>query len=67
MRSRLDSTRMRRLCALAALAAGKAVDDDGEEGHDAVDDSLDTRGDGINNRHDDVADGAEHRLNLDGC
>jgi hypothetical protein len=66
-RSRLDSTRVCSLCAPAALAAGEAVDDDGEEGNDGVDDSLNTRGDGVNNRHDAVADGAEDRLDLKGC
>jgi hypothetical protein len=64
MRSRLDSTRVRGLCAPSGFAASQAVDDDGEEGDDGVDDSLNTRGDGVNDRHDAVADGAEHGLDL---
>lgn len=57
----LDSTRVRSSRAPTAAAAGKAVDDDGEEGDDCVDDCFETGGDGIHYGHDAVADGAELR------
>jgi hypothetical protein len=51
----------------ASLAAGQARDDDAEEGDDGVDDGLASGGDGVNNRHDAVADGAEDGLDLRPC
>jgi hypothetical protein len=48
----------------AALAACEAVNDDGEEGDDGVDDGFDTGGDGVDDGHDAVADRAEDGLDL---
>jgi hypothetical protein len=62
----LDSTSMVSACSRSpsALAACQAVDDDGEQRDDGVDDGFDSGSDGVNNRHDAVADCAEHGLDL---
>lgn len=51
----------------AATSAGEAADDDAEERDNGVDDGFETGSDGVNNRHDAVADGAEDALDLCGC
>ena len=60
-RPALDSTRVRGPlpAAAAATATGQAVDDDAEERDDGSDNSFKTGCDGIDNRHDAVANGAE--------
>lgn len=60
----LDSARMRGSPPAAALAAGKAADDDAEEADDGVDDGLDAGCDGVDNGHDAVADCPEDGLDL---
>lgn len=61
----LDSTRVRRPpSAAAATAACQAADDDAEERDDGVDDRLKTSGDGVDNGHDAVSDGAELEWNV---
>lgn len=67
--ARLDSASVRspRLHApatRAAAATGQARDDDVEEGDDGVDDGLEACGNGVDNRHDAVADCPEDGLDL---
>jgi hypothetical protein len=59
-----DSAGMRGSRSPAALAAGEAADDNGEEADNGVDDGLDAGGDGVDNGHDAVSDGAEDALDL---
>lgn len=53
-----------RLAATSASTAGKARDDDVEDGDDSVDDGLEDGTDSVDDGHQGSADGLEHRLDL---
>jgi hypothetical protein len=66
---RARSRSLDRTCCLVAAttstsAAGKAGDDDVEDGDDSVDDGLEDGTDSVDDSHQGSADGAEHRGNL---
>jgi hypothetical protein len=66
---RARSRSLDRTCCLVAAttstsAAGKAGDDDVEDGDDSVDDGLEDGTDSVDDSHQGSADGAEHRGDL---
>lgn len=64
---RARSRSLDRTCRLAATStstAGKAGDDDVEDGDDSVDNGLEDGTDSVDDSHQGSADGLEHRLDL---
>ena len=52
------------MTAATTSTAGKARDDDVEDGDDSVDNSLEDGTDAVDDSHQGSADGLEHRLDL---